>query len=496
MSLRDENEFGVIQSRLVQIGMVCVLLGLVLVSIKYMMIGISVRSLFVVVFVMLGAALLLLDRLYWVIPVFLFGFQHVIPMLKFEGFELGAILLIGMFFFRAALHRDKLTSRHSLLWLIALPFLLWMCIVWSMHPTGLLIFGGRTIGGRYYMKVILSFLSMIVSSMMILREREARLFFWFYAAGIVANVCCHFIGLEEDGLSSVSQMDQTHYGFIQMSFLTSLLLCRYSIPYACTHFFPFIALLVSGLLTLYAGNRTAFGRVALFALLTPFAMRRKRFASVVVFFVMGLALAFAIAGHGNLYRLPFSFQRCFSFLPGKWDPRLERYGFNDEFRTEMRRLARLEIHENPWTGLGGFSLDLQTLSFAGSSFHSDNFASMAYARNWHNVWLGMAADFGIPLSVAWGFFTFCSLRFIFFRLRRIPPDSWVGVLFAYFALLQIVGFVNTFFDGGHASRTPQEIFIYFGLMVFALNGIEAESESRSIPQDSQASQPQGKALPR
>ena len=95
------------------------------------------------------------------------------------------------------------------------------------------------------------------------------------------------------------------------------------------------------------------------------------------------------------------------------------------------------------------------------------------ARNWHNVWLGMAADFGIPLSVAWALFMLVLMVKGYSGTRRLPSGSWWQTMYLYCYLLVLTEFVNSFFQGGHSSLTAQQFFLWAGLMMAVLNGVDA-----------------------
>ena len=85
----------------------------------------------------------------------------------------------------------------------------------------------------------------------------------------------------------------------------------------------------------------------------------------------------------------------------------------------------------------------------------------------------MAADFGIPLSVAWGVFMLVLMVKGYSGTKRLPPGSWWQTMYLYCYLLILTDFVNSFFQGGHSALTAQQFFLWAGLMMAVLNGVDA-----------------------
>jgi hypothetical protein len=340
-----------------------------------------------------------------------------------------------------------------------------------MNPVGMNIFGSSAIGGRFYLKVILAFLSLLVLSFLRFDESGCK----YLCFSIASGYLCYVLHAVLFGVSEQEAVGmETHYAFINLSFVVPFFLCRFSAPELLVRFWPFAGFFLTFGLSVYSGNRTAAARPVLVGLMAPFFFKRDRFKTLVLLVFAGLGLAVLVAGHGVVWRLPYSVQRSLSFLPGRWDRRLESYGFNDEFRAELRYWARQHIKERPWFGDGGFSLDFTDMAWSGARAENGTFADTiaghVLARNWHNVWLGMAADFGIPLSVAWGLFMAVLMVSGYHGAKRLPPGSWWQTAYLYFYLLILAEFVNYFFNGGHTSLTAQQLFLWSGLMTAVLNG--------------------------
>lgn len=417
----------------------------------------------VVSFVGLSIALISLKNKYWLLSAFCFGFSARLQVIPFEGTEFGSLVLLSMFAVRKSLDRNRFALfRKGLVWAAA-PFLAWMSFVWLMNPTGMFILGSSTIGGRFYFKVYLAFCSMVVLSAMRFNDRDSRLLLLAYLFGVGFYVGRRLL-FGDVGL--VFDSNSPHYVFSECSKVAAFVLCRYSATEIATRFWPFLGCCSMFLLTVYSGNRHSLVLPVFAGGLTPFLLRRDRFRSLAIMVVAAMVLGVVVAGHGSLWRLPFGVQRSLSFLPGRWTRQVEDLGFQDSFREEMRRRAIDSIVASPWVGSGGFSIDLSAASWASSDF----FGTHALTRNWHNVWLGMAADFGIPLSVAWGFFMAVLIRFGYKGIPWLPPGSWSQTAYLFFYLLILAEFANFFFNGGHTSLTVEKMFLWAGLMVSVLNG--------------------------
>lgn len=440
-----------------------------------MMSGNKTTFFLVVAFSIVSSLLLRLDKYYWVFAAFLFGNSNgrSLPFIRFSGGELGSIIIVCMYFVRQALHRDVVRQQNLTFVAAAIPFMTWFCLVWAFHPAGLFILGGSSMGGRFYFLVALAFLAMFCFSKISLGERESKL--------LVIAVCLGYLSFVLDvlfkgGLRSIlAGGNRSHYEVLRLSFIAPVFLCRFSIPELLLHPRALVPFMACFGLSIWSGNRTAAARTALVGLLAPVFLKRNRAGTFALFFVVAFILGFVLLGQGRVWNLPYSVQRSLSFLPAKWtDKRIHGAGFRDDFRAEMRRLARVEIERNPWFGRGGFATDLneaQLMFFINSG--SGSFGEgHAFAGNWHNVWLGFAADFGIPLSVAWALFMGCFLVYGYRKFPRITPGSWAQTAYLYFYLLGVVEFLNSFFNGGHTSFTPALFFPWAGMMMAVLNGNE------------------------
>ena len=464
-----------IVGRIIQVAFSLALVGIGLYSVRGLMFGSALIAKLAIVGLVGLALIIALNERYWILSAFLFGFYSTIPAIKFTGAELGCIILVGTFFVRQALHYDSRASRFSGIVLAALPFMAWMCFIWMMNPVGMFMFGSSSIGGRFYFKVVLAFFSLFCLSTMDIGPTGAKQLVIAVALGYLTRALYFvFFG----GVESAFFGHRLHYAFIPVTYVAPLFLCRFSLPELLVRAGPLLAFSILFFLGVWSGNRTGATRPVVVGLLAPFFLRKDFFRTIVFLFVFSWILAIAVIGQGSFWRLPFAVQRSLSFLPGRWDGRLEFAGFHDDFRAELRYWARQHISENPWLGDGGFSLDFDSMVWssnrAARGGFAEDIAGHVLARNWHNVWLGMAADFGIPLSVAWGFFMAVLLASGWKTARRMPPGTWHQTAFLYFYLLIVAEFISFFFAGGHTALTAEQIFLWAGMMLAVRNGVPAQ----------------------
>ena len=256
----------------------------------------------------------------------------------------------------------------------ALPFMAWMCFIWLMNPVGMFIFGSSSIGGRFYFKVVLAFLSLFCLSSLRLGLNDAKHLALAVAGGYLARALFFVVfGNVEEAFFGRS----VHYAFVPVTYVAPLFLCRFSAPELLSRIGPLFCFSVLFLLGVWSGNRTGATRPVVVGLLAPFFLRKDRLKTVVLMVLLSWVLVIAVIGQGSFWRLPFAVQRSLSFLPGQWDRRLEEYGFNDNFRAILRMYAREHIAENPWMGC----MPVITVSLT-SLFSS---ASLNFPKSWSRV---------------------------------------------------------------------------------------------------------------
>ena len=414
----------------------------------------------------IAAGVFALDKYYWLVCPFLLVVPFSIPGMPFDSGELGRLLLVGIFFVRAALQKGSPSVFPKEI-LVAFPYFIWAALIFLLNPTGMNIFGSETIGGRFYFQILLGFLTLLTFSRLTISERDAR--YWVKVL-FVALFFRFFMALS--GFVSVEfGEDSTRYFLIPAAPLLLILLCRYDLNQILSLSWRFPVSILLALAVAYSGKRTAMGQVLLAPFILVFLRKREKVLLAVLTLVGAFLLAFVIAGHGHLYELPFSVQRSLSFLPGKWDQRLENYGMNDVFREDLHRLARDEIRESPWVGNKGFTINREQAVWTNTQGAHVGNAGHALVGNWHNKFYGMGADFGLPAPIAWYFFAGFAAWYSVRNRRLFATRDYRTTLFLYYSLYL---FYDLFFAFGHSALTPYEQWTYFGFIVALVRSAKRE----------------------
>ena len=91
-------------------------------------------------------------------------------------------------------------------------------------------------------------------------------------------------------------------------------------------------------------------------------------------------------------------------------------------------------------------------------------AGYALGRSWHNMWLGYAADFGIPLSVLQGVLLVVILVLSYRCFKAYGNRSPFGV-FALFLLIYTVRDILGSHTGGHSSLDAWARWWMYGVLI-------------------------------
>lgn len=425
----------------------------------------------VALFTVFVASILWLDKYYWVLGCYLI-FLISVPHVKTSGLELGGGTLVCMYFIRAIFRREISSKPDFPFSWTLMPYVAWVAVIFMLNPCGLYIFGSQSIGFRFYSMLAIGLSAMFVLSHMAFSEHQAKVLFWTCMVGALS--CLILVSRAADGLVTGDAFSNTlHYEFLQMRFVAMLLLCRFPLAKILTDVRLFLSFAIAWALCVYSGNRTGGMTPPVSAAILVFLRKRERILFSVCASFAFFGLVFLAAGHGSLYQLPTSVQKALSFLPGEWDSKWLNYGFKDSFREEMRRLAMETIKENPWCGRKGFAIQLGEASWV-LSRENNEYAGHALTGNWHNVWLGIAADFGIPCSVFFAVFYGCALVYAYRNIRIFRQGTWLETMYMFMFLRLALLLLNSFFSGGHSAKTPEEAFLWFGFCLALINGRRAE----------------------
>ena len=456
-----------LQAKILQIGFVLVFVAAILYGVRGMMLGSKSIVGLIGGFSVILAAVLVLDREYWVLYPLISASGLSIPSLPFESTELGCLVLVSVFCVRMVLRKDSLhfgTTRY-VLW--AAPYFFWVAVVFCLNPVGLRMFGSTMIGGRHYFHIVLGFLTLLVLSQIELSEKGLR--FLFSGLIVCAFIRCGagFFGFLERTEDAVVEI-RTRYYLESFGTIVSLVLCRYELPKILVSPGLFVSCLLCSGLVLLSGKRTTVGSL----LLMPFVLmffRRRGYRFTVCCGIFGaIVLGMLVAGQGRLYELPYSLQRGLSFFPGRWDRSLEAYGFRDDFREELHRRAKTIIHENPFFGRKGFAMDPREISWVVlyTGARDTMFGGHELAGNWHNKFYGMWADFGAVAPFAWYGFVIAVVVMGWRRRNDYLDDTYASTFFRYWLYSMFLDLVLAY---GHSADSPFGKWQTFGLLLALYN---------------------------
>jgi len=442
--------------------------GLILLTLGFLITGGVMRgtanAILVAIAVIIGATLiLLLDRHYWMLCPLGFAAQGLISPGGLEMAEIGCIAVIGTNFVRRTLRQDIGETQFRPAVFLALPHFIWMAIAFVLNPPGISAFGDSVIGSRFYIKVLLGFWAMIVLSIQKITEDDCRIIF---RISLVLGAMVLIRSLLSAALVSPDQRTVvTLYQFLPATALFYWLFSHFRFGVFLRFGWQFFVAGILTLATLYAGKRRAVFNVALFPLMRAFITKTDRKMTVATYLVALLVLICLLVGQGRLYELPLPIQRGLSFLPAKWERRIAAIeGAKDPFRDNVRSYAWAEVKKNPLLGRRGFAIPLQELTWVHYGGTTKDHEGHAIAGNWHNTWVGVMADFGIPGALWWGLFSIALLVTGHTRLRQCAPGSYQRTVAIYYYCGSILMILASH-TSGHSALQPFQWWPIYGLLL-------------------------------
>ncbi len=457
-------------------------LGLLIALFLGMAVGEGRRMHIAAVFaIMVGAPLLLsLGKNYWyLIPISILSGLPAIPFVgrNIKLPELCIALCFGIFITRVAFKLDKIVlwrTTHIPIYL----FMAWVLFIFCLYPVGLSAFGATTIGGRFYLQLLLAFMAFIIIASRDITEKDCKWIIFSIIAGAVVNASYSvfsffFIGSSDDPFSDAGSGDQFytwHQSLSVPAMALSFLLFAWKKPsqvFSLKHPILVCAYLLAIALSLYSGKRIGLAAVVLAPLLSAIVHRQYFYVwlGAIAAVLMSLLVIF---GHGEFFKLPIQAQRALSILPAEWDNEIrgiERGA--DPFRESLRRFAMENIERYPVIGRG-FAIDYSEIiaQISASRLVSGTdmqVAGHAIGRSWHNTWLGYAADFGIPLSFIQGILLITVLIISYKSIKIFPAKSPKFIVSAY-VFFYIVRDLVASHTSGHSSLDAFDRWWLYGVL--------------------------------
>lgn len=426
------------------------------------------------------ATFLALGKHYWLlIPLSIGAKFPALPLAgRFIEFPELAITCCSVFFvLRVATRKEKLQLFRSVNTPILL-FIAWVGIVFALNPIGLAMLGSEAVGARFYIKLALAFAAFAILSNRTYSEKDIK---WVLGLLVFGAFFGMIYGIAEYAIVG-PQVDPTT-GIIEESFYTwhqvlswpavtlaFLIFSRWGPKeiFGLQHPIALITYIGCLVLVLLSGKRMGLTAVLLAPVVSAIMYRQ------FVYFPMAIAAFLVIvvtlvSGQGQWFNLPIVAQRTLSWLPGDWDPQLDSMrGGADDWRAALRRIAITNIQRDPIVGKG-FFVDLQealtAIDMQSRGGDLDvQVASYALGRSWHNIWLGYAADFGIPISVIQAILFLWILMITSKVFRTCEGTSYQRVFALYLFIFTIRDLVTSW-TSGHSSVDAFNRWWMYGIMV-------------------------------
>ncbi|MCE9608897.1 MAG: O-antigen ligase family protein [Chthoniobacter sp.] len=426
------------------------------------------------------AAVLALGEKYWLLIPFAFTFQLEIIPIGIRSVQLPELIIcvcVVTFVARYAMKLQKFTlfrSSHT----PVLLYIGWAAMIFCLHPVGLWTGGAAMGGARYYVKLVMALASFLVMANQKITNRDCL---WIMGLVIVgaffssfANIFDFFYGRQYGGLSAASVFNpDDYYSWHQNLVIVPIvvfpvLFARYRASEIFSLKHPWLTpLIVLSVLAILASGKRM-GIISVPVIAVGAALVRKEWGFLTLW-VGGafMAMTLVVIGHGNFFQLPITVQRTLSWLPGQWDAELAVLeGGADPFRTRLNELATDRIQRDPWVGLG-YSVDMnlvdQIHDAEGAFSLEAECLSAAVGSQWHNTWLGTAADFGIPAAFLLANVVIYAMVRGAWLFKRLTPGSGFQTLALYVVLCTFRD-VSASWHGGQSAETPFGRFWMYGIL--------------------------------
>jgi hypothetical protein len=449
-----------------------------------------------------AAAVLALGSKYWLLIPIAFSFD--LPAIPFGGraFELPelAILLCTIVFACRYALRPRGVFLFRPAHAAVLLYSAWAGMIFVLHPVGLWVMGSSSGGARFYFKIALALASFLIVANQAITEGDAK---WLIRCLVIGSIIGMIVDIIRYKISPPvftdpnAYTEQAYYTWHQAMaapamWITLWLVSRYkareifgvSKPWAL--FLVMLCLVIAAI----SGKRAGFASV----LLTPLiaAIIRKETLYIVAGAMLGAVLIFIlIVGQGSAFRLPLQVQRSLSYLPGRWDWEVQSQFQSgiDPFRQELRELAWNNIKNHPLVGQG-YAVNVHELLRVLTQGPRDviGVTIMALGSSWHNTWLGIWADFGLPAVLFWAMFWIQSVTIGHQVYRRTLHGSVYRTL-AMMILLYFIEDILRSWTSGHSANDPFTRWWMYGVILSIAGGLKRQSEIRETASLSGAASP-------
>jgi len=291
---------------------------------------------------------------------------------------LGTLVTLGMFTLRFAMHKRDFALKFDMLDFAILLNVIAIAQAYVRNPTGLLMFGGDTAGGKPYLNFAVAVVAFFCLSAI---KTDMRMFRIAVLMMVVATIGDGLIGVLSDYIPLLAMVVLPIYSntnvevaltgeasntdtgiaraggaFGEFGRALGVICFSMARPLHCllpTHPLLFASTGIAFVMVLLSGFRSMLMYLLVVFVVSAF-IRRKYFdiIAISVAGVLGLCL---LIGSGQIRNLPFGAQRALSFLPIELDERArEDADKSSDWRFEMWELALTTDRyiQNKWLGDG------------------------------------------------------------------------------------------------------------------------------------------------
>ena len=290
----------------------------------------------------------------------------------------GTFVTLCIFALRIAMHKRDFLFKPDMLDFAILLQIIAIAQAYVRNPSGLLIFGGDTAGGKPYLNFAVAIcaffcLSVIRTDMKMFRIAVITMVLATIADGMIAVLSDYIpllamvvlpiysntnVGVAISGEATSTDTSMARAGGAFGEFGRSLGVICFSMarPLHCllpTHPLLFASTGVAFVMVLLSGFRSML--MYLFVVYAVSAFLRRKYFDIVVVTVGGILGLCLLIGSGQVRNLPFGAQRALSFLPIEMDERArEDADKSSDWRFEMWELALTTDRyiQNKWLGDG------------------------------------------------------------------------------------------------------------------------------------------------
>ncbi len=418
-------------------------------------------------FLLMGTPMVLfiMKKNYWVfIPFALLCGLPAIPLIPGRSVALKEIwiaLSLMMFLGQIIISRNRNLKLTGIEFIPIYVITAWVVVTFFLDGAGLAILGSSDMGGRKYVGIILAVLSLLIISQQKVSEAQCKLLIRIilaatFVASIVALVNYFFfrvISVEKE------QWASQYYTYHQILsnfplILITYIFSKYTLPELIirTKIKATMALAVSYPLILYSGKRMHLVLAIMIPVIASI-IRKQYMAAFAMCAAAVLFICGAIASVSMLDKLPGSVERAFSFID--YIPGVE---FNSNrikttnFRETLNEIAIEKIQKHPFIGNGLSVSEAEVLEYeAMEQYALEDVDSHAYlmaaGSSWHNTWLGISTDFGIPCTIIFAIFWLQLFRYAFQLRRQLPVGSYARLLVTFLLIMNLGALLQSWVAG-------------------------------------------------